>query len=171
MNKVGNFEKVSYERFFVDMHSEFGDKYGDAEIEEIYNSIKLPTRATKGSAGYDFFSPLEFSLSGWQDIKIPTGIRVAIDDGWFLTAAPRSGMGFKNYVRFANVPPVVDSDYFGSSNEGHIWMKIRVERDGGAMTVAQGAAFAQSLFLPYGITYDDATEGVRDGGFGSTDGK
>ncbi len=168
MNKVGKFEKVSFQRFYTDMKSEFGDRWSDEEIKEFYDKIKLPTRATKGSAGYDFFSPFMFSLSDWQDIKLPTGIRAIIDDGWYLSCLPRSGMGFKNYFRLGNTCGVIDGDYSGSSNEGHIWAKVRVERAGGGLTVAQGGAFMQGTFLPYGITHDDACDRVRDGGLGST---
>lgn len=169
--RVGKFEKVSLAQFARDMKDAFADKWSDEEIKGFYDNIKLPVRATKGSAGYDFCSPIPFTLNPWEDIKLPTGIRVLIDEGWFLSCLPRSGMGFKYYLRLGNTQGVIDMDYSGSSNEGHIWAKVRMEKDVGMLTVNAGDAFMQSIFLPYGITYDDAADGVRDGGLGSTNGK
>lgn len=168
MNRVGRFEKVSFNQFYKDIKGTFGDKFSDEEIHTFYDNIQLPTRATKGSAGYDFRSPIPFTLYGWGDIKIPTGVRVKIEDGWFLLCLPRSGQGFKHYLRFANTAGVIDSDYYFSSNEGHIHAKVRVENANGELTVNAGEAFMQTIFLPFGIAYDDAADGVRDGGFGST---
>jgi dUTP pyrophosphatase len=168
VSRVGHFEKVSLEQFMKDMKDAFENVWNDEEIKELYANIKLPVRATKGSAGYDFFSPIPFALDEWEDIKLPTGIRVIIDEGWFLSCYPRSGLGFKHYLRLGNVVGIIDMDYSGSSNEGHIWAKVRVEKDNGWLTVDAGDAFIQGIFLPYGITYDDAADGVRDGGLGST---
>ena len=72
MKKVAKFEKVSLKQFMSDWISTFGNKPSDT-ITEIYSDIKLPQRATKGSAGYDFFSPIDFTLRPNCTIKIPTG--------------------------------------------------------------------------------------------------
>ena len=61
--------------------------------------LALPARATKGSAGYDFHAPFAFSLPPGGSIRIPTGIRVRIEDGWVLKLYPRSGLGFKYRLR------------------------------------------------------------------------
>lgn len=183
MIKVGKFEKVSKEQFYKDITGEFGRRFTDEQIDEIYENIKLPKRATVNSAGFDLFSPFNFTLAPTEILKIPTGIRVKIDDGWFLSCVPRSGLGFKYFETLANTLGVVDSDYFYSDNEGHIWIKI-VNRYPTAsnehysvspellkkrtMEIEQGKAFAQGIFLPFGITYDDDADGVRNGGLGST---
>ena len=169
MNRVGKFEKVSFTQFCKDIKGAFGDKWNDEEIRGFYDNIKLPKRATRGSAGYDFYSPIPFSLHCWDDVKIPTGVRVLVADGWFLSCLPRSGMGFKHYLRLSNTLGVIDSDYAFSSNEGHIFAKIRVENDRRQLEIQAGDSFMQAIFLPYGITEDDNAEGIRDGGFGSTD--
>lgn len=169
MNRVGYFEKVSFEQFFKDIKDEFNNKWSDEEIRAFYDDIKLPKRATKGSAGYDFYSPIPFALHHWNDIKIPTGIRVRIADGWFLSCMPRSGMGFKHYLRLANTLGVIDNDYYFSSNEGHIWLKIRAENNQGKpFVVARGDGVMQGVFLPFGIADNDNPRGKRVGGFGST---
>ena len=137
-----------------------------------YDEIKLPRRATAGSAGYDFYSPLDFSLAPGESIKIPTGVRARIDEGWVLMIYPRSGQGFKYRVQLYNTVGVIDSDYFGAQNEGHCFVKlINANHEGKTLHVKKGEAFAQGVFLPFGITTDDAAADVRTGGFGSTDGE
>lgn len=134
---------------------------------EGYDDIILPKRATGGSAGYDFFAPCDFTLPAGGELVIETGVRVRIDEGWFLMILPRSGSGFKYGVRLANTAGIIDSDYFGADNEGHI--KIKLSGGGADFTVKKGGAFAQAIFLPYGVTVDDDCGAERRGGFGSTD--
>jgi dUTP pyrophosphatase len=164
MRRIAKFEKVSFEQFVSD--------WKDADIgalRELYDGIKLPMRATKGSAGYDFYAPEDFSLAPGETIKIPTGIRARIDDGWVLKIYPRSGLGFKFRLQLDNTVGIIDSDYYNSSNEGHIMIKITNNSlEGKTVQVEKGSAFAQGLFLEYGITIDDDADGIRDGGFGST---
>ncbi|MDO5551959.1 MAG: deoxyuridine 5'-triphosphate nucleotidohydrolase, partial [Lachnospiraceae bacterium] len=63
-----------------------------------------------------------------------------------------------------------DSDYFYSDNEGHIFIKmLNDSREGKNVELAAGMAFAQGIFLEYGITVDDDASESRNGGFGSTD--
>lgn len=171
MQKVAKFEKVSFKQFYDSMkdafHSYTGDEYFKV-VNYVYEQLKPPKRSTTGSAGYDFYAPLSFTLQPGEDIKIPTGIRSIIDRGWFLMIVPRSGLGFKYYVRLANSVGIIDADYAQSDNEGHMYVKIRNDGEK-AMTVNAGEAFCQGIFLPFGVTYDDDADGVRNGGFGSTD--
>ena len=132
-----------------------------------YENIILPRRATAGSAGYDFIAPYDFTLESGEEIVIDTGIRAKIAEGWVLVILPRSGSGFKYGVRLANTAGVIDSDYFNADNEGHI--KIKLVGGSKTYTVKAGDAFAQGIFLPYGITEDDECTEERHGGFGSTD--
>ena len=130
--------------------------------------IALPRRATAGSAGYDFFAPAAFELAPGETVKIPTGVRVSIDAGWVLMLFPRSGLGFKYRLQLNNTVGVIDSDYFNAKNEGHIFIKL-TNAGSKALSVGAGEAFAQGVFLPYGLTEDDCAGGERTGGFGSTD--
>lgn len=132
-----------------------------------YENIKLPKRATKGSAGYDFFAPFDFELAPGESRVIPTGIRCQMTGNYVLQCYPRSGHGFKYLVRLANTVGIIDSDYFGSKNEGHIMIKL-VNGGEKALEVKAGDAFCQGIFTRFGITFDDDADGVRDGGFGST---
>lgn len=176
MNRIAQFKKVSYKQFkkdwldtFAYKYYEMDDGYVDNLIRNIYDSIKLPKRATSGSAGYDFFSPSNIPVKDGTAVKIPTGIRCLMDNGWVLQVYPRSGHGFKTGIHLANTVGIIDEDYFGSSNEGHIFIKL--VNDGFAanhMVINSGDAFCQGIFVPYGVTVDDDATEIRDGGFGST---
>ena len=135
----------------------------------IYNRIKEPKRATIGSAGYDFYAPFDIELKPGETIKVPTGIRCEIEEGWVLTIYPRSGLGFKYRLQLNNTVGIIDSDYFSSSNEGHIYIKITNDsNENKIVSIKEGEGFAQGIFLPFGITIDDDASEIRDGGFGST---
>ena len=156
------FEKVSFKEYENSIR-------GDVDLTEEYNDIKLPKRATTGSAGYDFYTPMAFDLRPGETIKIPTGIRVRINDGWVLKLYPRSGLGFKFRLQFNNTVGIIDSDYYNSSNEGHIFCKLTNDsNEEKTISLRAGDGFCQGIFVEYGITFDDDADGERDGGFGST---
>ena len=164
--KIAKFEKVSYEQFKEDMSKTFN--LDDNTIKDIYDKIILPKRATRQSAGYDFYAPITFSLNGDNDMIIPTGIRCNINDGWVLQLYPRSGHGFKYGLHLLNTVGIIDSDYYYANNEGHIMVKLSSKSHCG---IEEGQAFCQGIFMSYGITTDDNTTQTRIGGFGSTDKK
>ncbi len=167
MNRIAKFEKVSYEQFAAAFKEEFSKS--DEETLKVYESIKLPRRATAGSAGYDFYTPVNIRLEPHQTIKIPTGIRAKMNSDWVLMIYPRSGLGFKFRLQLNNTVGVIDSDYYNSDNEGHIFIKITNDsNEGKVVDVAEGGGFAQGIFMPYGITEDDDVTDARNGGFGST---
>ena len=168
MKKVAQFFKVSFENFAEAVKGDFPE-FSDTDIQTIYEKILLPVRATRGSAGYDFFAPFSFTLAPGETVKIPTGIRVRIDEDWVLKIYPRSGLGFKYRLQMNNTVGIIDSDYFNSDNEGHIFIKMTNDtNEGRTVEVLQGTGFAQGIFIEYGITVDDQAEGVRNGGLGST---
>ena len=168
MQKVAQFFKVS-EQNFIDAMKEDFPEYTEADIKDMYESIALPKRATKGSAGYDFYAPFAFSLPPGSTIKIPTGIRVKINEEWVLKLYPRSGLGFKYRLQMNNTVGIIDSDYYYSDNEGHIFAKITNDsNEGKTLEIGAGTGFMQGIFVEYGITVDDDADGIRNGGFGST---
>ncbi len=168
MHRVAQFSKVSESNFIQAIKDDFPE-YTENDIKDIYECIELPKRATKGSAGYDFYAPFAFSLPPGQTIKIPTGIRVSMKEDWVLQLYPRSGLGFKFRLQLNNTVGIIDSDYYFSDNEGHIFAKITNDsNEGKTIEIGAGAGFMQGIFLQYGITMDDDACGVRNGGFGST---
>ena len=168
MQRIAQFFKVSYEEFEKGMKDVFTN-LPEKEIEDMYSDIKLPKRATTGSAGYDFYTPFGFTLQPGETIKIPTGIRAKMEENWVLKLYPRSGLGFKFRLQLNNTVGIIDSDYFNSDNEGHIFAKITNDsNEEKVLSLEKGAGFMQGIFLEYGITVDDEADGVRNGGFGST---
>jgi len=180
VNRIAQFEKVSFDRFlhdYIDIFDDYNFNNDSNKLREIkisavkyvYDKINLPTRATKGSAGYDFKSPMDIELKPGETIKIPTGIRCRIDEGWVLKLYPRSGLGFKYRLQLDNTVGIIDSDYYDSDNEGHIMVKITNDsNEGKILEVTNGQGIVQGIFVPYGITMDDNVSNERNGGFGST---
>ena len=169
MNRIAQFEKVNFEQFLKDYNDTFDYGQSAEEIRIIWNNIKLPTRVTADSAGYDFVTPISFTLKPRETIKIPTGIRCRIDEGWVLKLYPRSGLGFKYRLQLNNTVGIIDGDYFNSDNEGHIFAKITNDsNENKIIIINRGSRFMQGIFVPYGITVNDNADGARNGGFGST---
>ena len=157
MTGIARFMKVTFSRFAADC----------PDNPEAWEAVRLPRRATAGSAGYDFFAPFDIELAPGETVTIPTGVRARIAPGWVLMLFPRSGLGFKYRVMLNNTVGVIDSDYFDALNEGHIF--IRLHNAGPLpLSLPAGTAFAQGVFLPYGTTEDDAAAAPRTGGLGST---
>ncbi len=162
--RIAKFYKVSKEQYLKSF-----DNKNNEEILSIYDDILLPKRATKGSAGYDFFAPFDIVLKPGETIKVPTGIRVSMEENYVLKLYPRSGLGFKYRLQLNNTVGIIDSDYYFSDNEGHIFAKITNDsNEGKTLEIKKGQGFMQGIFVEYGITLDDDTVEVRNGGFGST---
>lgn len=172
MNKVAQFEKVSYTQFlsdYMDIFKEFDySKHSNIElIKKSWKNICLPVRGTVNSAGYDFVTPINFILNPGESIKIPTGIRCKMDSDWVLTIHPRSNLGFNYQIGLANTTGIIDSDYYNANNEGHIMVKL-VNHGTKKFEANEGYRIVQGIFMPYGVTVDDSAKGERIGGFGST---
>ena len=159
--RVAKFEFVTKNNYFI--------SYKNSDQEEVYANLKLPKRATMGSAGYDFYAPFDIELAPGQTCLIPTGIRVKMEPNYVLKLYPRSGLGFKFRLQLNNTVGIIDSDYYNSDNEGHIFAKITNDsNENKIVLIHKGDAFMQGIFVEYGITIDDDVTTVRNGGFGST---
>ena len=169
MQRIAKFHKVSEEQFIEGWRDTFGEEIPQQEILKLYDAVRLPGRATRGSAGYDFYAPDTFVIEPGRTIKIPTGIRVEMEENWVLKCYPRSGLGFKYRLQLNNTVGIIDSDYFYSDNEGHIFVKLTNDtNEGKTVEIPRGSGFMQGIFVEYGITVDDDAAGIRNGGFGST---
>ena len=153
------FEKISFEQFKKDI----------VDDKVLYESYSLPKRGTKCSAGYDFYSLYDYTLKPGEIMKIPTGIKVCMEEDDVLFLIDRSSMGFKYNVRMCNQVGVIDADYYNNNdNEGHMWIRIQNEGDKDYI-VKKGDAMIQGIFMKYLKTDDDVeSENERNGGFGST---
>ena len=163
-HRVRGFEKISIEQWGKDV-----GEYADQSIQFVWHDIVLPKRATSHSSGYDIFAVHGFTLNHKEEIKLPTGWKSYMQPSEWLLIMPRSGLGFKYYTRLANTIGNGDSDYYNNSgNEGHYWVKIRNEGYK-PLSIKQGDAIAQCVFLPYLLADDDSFKGKeRIGGIGST---
>ena len=159
--EIAEFFKVSESQYNKDLKDLLN--IGD----DSYKDIKMPLRATKGSAGYDFYSPIAISLKPGQSAKIPTGIRCKIDDGYVLQIYPRSSLGFKYQMCLLNTVGIIDSDYYNADNEGHIIVGV-VNRGDKDLTINKGDRFVQGIFYKYYVAKEEENNNERHGGFGST---
>lgn len=166
MNTAGHFEKVSLQQFTEDWNTIVNK--GDAEA--VYQNLKLPARATTGSAGYDFYAPADIDLEPGASVLIPTGIRAKMGSGWVLMLFPRSSLGFKYRMQLDNTVGIIDADYYDADNEGHIMCRITNDSHSAkVLHINKGAGMVQGIFVPFGITDDDSADAKRTYGFGSTD--
>lgn len=171
MERIARFEKISRRLFINEILHLFGKslKIDEVKVRELYEGITMPVRATSGSAGYDIFSPLDISLAPGESLMIPTGVRVKMREDYCFFILPKSGLGSRYRFQLNNTIGLIDSDYYSSDNEGHILVPmINDSRDGKNLHLKAGSAFAQGVFVKYGITDDDETFKERNGGFGST---
>ena len=158
---VAEFKIVSKEQFNKDLYDLLGIN------GNYYDFVQIPRRATKGSAGYDFYSPVDIALKPGEIAKIPTGIRCKIDDGYVLQIYPRSSLGFKYQMNLLNTVGIIDSDYYNADNEGHIIVGV-INRGNKELVIKKGDRFVQGIFYKYYLALEDDTKQERHGGFGST---
>ena len=171
------FEKISikqYEKDCIETSIAMGyDKslWGNDEnlLKAEYDDIKLPNRATKTSAGYDFYLPYDIMIAPNKSVTIPTGIKVKMESDEVLQLYPRSSLGFKYGLRLMNTVGIIDSDYYNNlKNEGHILIKIYNSSDE-IIRLNRGDKFAQGIFYKFlHTTNEEEITTTRDGGFGST---
>ena len=158
---------MSIARFTRVSEQQYAEAMGELERMPL-GEIPLPRRATAGSAGYDFVSPVGVTVPAGGSALIPTGIRAEMEPGWVLMLFPRSSLGFRHALRLSNTVGVIDSDYAFAKNEGHIMVKLRNPLSE-PVTIGRGDRFCQGVFLPYGTAEEEQVTAGREGGFGSTD--
>ena len=135
--------------------------------------INLPIRKTKFAAGYDIEAAEDIVIpsfkKGMAPVLISTGLKAYMEDDEVLYLYNRSSNPKKKGLVLANSVGVVDKDYYGNpDNDGHIMFAFFniIDED---ITIKKGEAIGQAVFSKYLITDNDDANGVRTGGFGSTD--
>lgn len=131
--------------------------------------LPLPERATAGAAGMDLLAALEepVELPPRARALIPTGLALAIPDGFEGQVRPRSGLAWKHGVTVANAPGTVDSDYRGE-------VKVNLINLGHEpITIRRGDRIAQLVIAPVTHAWLDVVGALDEtargaGGFGST---
>lgn len=129
----------------------------------------LPRYATPQSAGFDLRANLDapITLEPMQRALVPTGLYVAIPEGYEAQVRPRSGLAIKHGITVLNTPGTVDADYRGE------WCVILINLSDKAFTINDGERIAQAVVTPY-VQADWQEVEVLDetergaGGFGHT---
>lgn len=129
---------------------------------------KLPARATKHSAGYDIYSPINMVIKPKTMEMIWTNIKASFNPDEVLILCVTSGMG-KRGIMVANTIGVIDCDYYGNvSNDGNLGFRLYNFSDQ-PYVIEAGDKIGQGIFMKY-LTVDDEEEitATRVGGYGST---
>ncbi|MDO5003539.1 MAG: dUTP diphosphatase [bacterium] len=135
-------------------------------------NINLPERKTKFSAGYDIEAAEDIVIPkfipGMKPTLVKTGIKAYMMDDEVLYLYNRSSNPGKKGLVLANSVGVVDKDYYGNpDNDGHIMFAFFNIKDED-VEIKKGDAIGQGVFAKYLTVDDDSSEGIRQGGFGST---
>lgn len=137
------------------------------EFRKNEGEIKLPTRASEHSAGYDFYSPIDVIVPSHESIMIWTDIKAHMYYDNALMIIPRSSMG-KHPIMIANTVGLIDSDYYSNpDNDGNIGFRLYNLSDI-PYEIKAGDRIGQGIFIKYGTVNDDTTTTQRSGGFGSS---
>lgn len=145
-------------RFFEVVKDEFRKNEGE---------IKLPTRATEHSAGYDFYSPVDVVIQPNEMVMIWTDVKAHMYYDNALLIIPRSSMG-KHPIMIANTIGLIDSDYYSNeSTDGNIGFRL-LNLGSTPYEIKSGDRIGQGVFVKYGTVKNDNASGVRTGGFGSS---
>lgn len=133
--------------------------------------LPLPRYETEGAAGMDLVAAIAADeplvLAPGARVLVPTGIAIALPQGFEAQVRPRSGLAAKNGVTVLNAPGTIDSDYRGEVKV------ILINHGSEAFTVTRGTRIAQMVLAPVTrgafsevANLDETTRGA--GGFGST---
>ena len=154
-------------KFEVISINQFNKDFKDTDTK--YDDIIIPKRSTKFSAGYDFYMPYDLTVKKNEVVLIPTGIKVMLNSDEFLGIYIRSSLGFKYNLRMCNQVGIIDSDYYNnSSNEGHIFVKLKNEGDNDII-LKKYDRYVQGIIQKYYIVDNEKeVEDIRSGGIGSS---
>lgn len=130
---------------------------------------RLPTRATKNSAGYDFYAPVTFLVKAHEKFKIMTNIKACMESDEALLLLPRSSVGIKKSCMLSNTVGLIDSDYYNNpSNDGNIAIEF-YNFSGKDVAFEKGEKIVQGIFIKYlTVTDEEEVKAERTGGVGST---
>lgn len=145
------------------------DHFNDTDllIQRVHKDAKIPQYSTPGSAGMDLHCVGDFTIPTMTRMLVPTGLKMAIPDGYEGQIRPRSSLALKYGVTVLNTPGTIDSDYRG---EVKIILANLSDED---VSFSAGDRIAQIIFskveqLEVAQTLVLPTTSRGEGGFGST---
>ncbi len=129
--------------------------------------LPLPSYATIHSAGMDLYSCIDLQITSMERVLIPTGIAIALPDGYEAQIRPRSGLAIKHGITVTNAPGTIDADY-----RGEIFVSL-INLSNETFTITRGTRIAQMIIASYqkvGWNIVESLDETKrgDGGFGST---
>ena len=131
--------------------------------------LPLPAYATAGAAGLDLLAAVktEMTLEPGRHAPVPTGIALALPEGFEAQVRPRSGLALRHGVTVLNAPGTIDSDYRGEVTA------ILINHSGEAFTITRGMKIAQLVVAAHARVEWSETAILEStsrgsGGFGST---
>ena len=145
-------------RYFEVVSDNFRKNSGD---------IKLPTRATKHSIAYDFYSPVDVTIESMKSVMIWTDVKAKFNPDEALLINVRSSMG-KQPIMIANTQGWIESDYYSNpDNDGNIGIRL-FNLGTESYIIKVGDRIAQGMFIKYLTADNGNTDNTRQGGFGSS---
>jgi dUTP pyrophosphatase len=137
------------------------------EHRKNQGEIKLPTRGSQHSAGYDFYSPIDITIQPNESALIFTDVKAHMYYDNVLFLFVRSSMG-KHPIVIANGTGIIDADYYSNEgNDGNIGIFLKNISDE-TQRINKGDRIAQGAFFNFLVADNGNTDNVRTGGFGST---
>lgn len=137
------------------------------KLSDAYGDLKLPFYASKLAAGMDLLACIDEDvvIKPLKRALIPTGLSIALPEGFEAQIRPRSGLAWKNGITLPNSPGTIDADYRG---EISVILLNLGEED---FVVSRGMRIAQMVFARYEICQFKVVESLDetergDGGFG-----
>ena len=138
-------------------------------VKKLREGARLPLRGSGAAAGYDLYACIDgdVTIAPHETAMIPTGLSIAVPEGYFGAVFARSGLAAKEGLRPANCVGVCDSDYRGE-------YVVALHNDGElSRTVTTGERIAQLVILPFLPAEFEETDELPAtergaGGFGST---
>ena len=134
-----------------------------------FDDVRLPDRADHGSAGYDFYAPVDYVLAPGEKKTIWTDVKAYMDESTMLKIYIRSSMAIKFDIVLANQVGIIDASYYDNpENEGNIGICLKNLGDE-PYFINKGDRIAQGIFEDYDIVDNDhPRNATRLGGTGST---
>ena len=115
----------------------------DIALRRLDPGLPPPSYAHPGDAGADLFTTVDVTLAPGERAMVPTGIAIALPDGYVAFVVPRSGLAFKHGITIVNAPGLVDAGYRGEIRVTLLNTDATTSYD-----VAVGDRIAQLLVLP-----------------------
>jgi dUTP pyrophosphatase len=139
------------------------------QIKKLHPQVQLPQYQTAGSAGLDLQANISepMVLKAGEIILVPTGLAIALQEGYEAQVRPRSGLALKNGITVLNSPGTIDSDYRGEISV------ILINHSKQDFTITCGLRIAQLVIAQYAVAKIIEVEELSatnrgEGGFGST---